>query len=465
MESRWPNPNPLHSTSDLLFVFDVSDEGRFLLTGISLSAEKLNDLFKSELNGKYLDEIVPPEILEHTLRYFQNCVETREVVSYEDVPLASAIGRGPRITLFPVSDGAGSIVRIVEIIGDVSGPRRSEVHPEFMNLALDKVLQAIFLTDEHARFHYVNEEACRSLGYSREELLNMGIADIDPEFPINRWPEYWRQRCSDRSITVETKHKTKDGRVFPVEINACFVEQDGLNYSLSFARDISERKEFESELITYQERLRNLHMNLQKMRESERANIAREIHDELGQVMAVIKMDLAWLQRKYASNEGILKKTTEAIELVDSTIRSIKKICTELRPGILDHLGIIAAIQWQAEEFQTRTGIICDVEAEGDIHLDSDRSTALFRIFQEALTNVMRHSGATKIVAKIYSRDNNVVLEIADNGRGIADEEISRHASFGILGMHERVYPWKGTVNISGRPNEGTRIIVTLPCA
>ncbi len=464
MESRWPTPNPLHSTSTLLFVFDVSNEGRFLLTGISSSAEQLNDPFKSELNGKYLDEIVPPESLEQTLRYFQNCVETRQVVSYEDVPLASAIGSGPRITLFPVSDGAGSVVRIVQFIGDVSGPSQSECHPELMNFALDNVLQAIFLTDEHARFHYVNEEACRSLGYSREELLRMGIADIDPEFPIDRWPEYWRQRPSDRSILVETKHKTKDGRVFPVEINACFVKQDGRTYSLSFARDISERKKFESELIKYQERLRNLHLNLQKMRESERTNIAREIHDELGQVMAVIKMDLAWLQRKYASNEDIFKKTTEALALADSTIKSIKKICTELRPTILDHLGIIAAIQWQAEEFQVRTGIICDVEAKDDINLDSDRSTALFRIFQEALTNVMRHSAATKVLAKIFTRDNNVVLEIADNGRGIADEEISRPDSFGILGMHERVYPWKGTVNISGRPNEGTRIIVTLPC-
>ena len=212
-----------------------------------------------------------------------------------------------------------------------------------------------------------------------------------------------------------------------------------------------------------QERLRNLYMNLQYVREEERANIAREIHDEIGQIMAVIKMDIAWLNSKYSDDEVIFKKTAATLNHIEASIKSVKKICTELRPGILDMLGISAAIKWQAGEFQNRSGIPCEVAVQDDIKLDRDRTMALFRIFQEALTNIHRHANASRVMVTLTEQDGKVILEVSDNGKGIAEEEILRSNSFGLLGMRERVYPWGGNVHVSSGPNKGTKITVTVP--
>ncbi len=227
--------------------------------------------------------------------------------------------------------------------------------------------------------------------------------------------------------------------------------------------EIEHRRQADAALTLNQVRLRNLYLNLQSMREEERANIAREIHDELGQIMTAIKMDIAWIKGKYCDHESICKKTSATLNLIDATIKSVRRICTELRPEILDHMGLGAAIEWQAEEFQNRTGIQCEVAVEDDLAMDNDRSTALFRIFQEALTNILRHSNATKMTASLKSGDDKVILQISDNGSGITEEEISKPDSFGLLGMHERVFPWRGSVIISGSPNKGTRIEVTMP--
>ncbi|MBF0505524.1 MAG: response regulator [Nitrospirae bacterium] len=224
-----------------------------------------------------------------------------------------------------------------------------------------------------------------------------------------------------------------------------------------------ERKKSEDELRDANTKLRNLYINLQSAREEERTNIAREIHDELGQIMTAIKMDIAWLKVKYCDNKEISEKASSTLNLIDATIKSIKKICTELRPDILEHLGLGAAIQWQAEEFQNRTGIMCEVTVQEGTVVGSDRSIALFRIFQEALTNVLRHANATQVIANLKAGNGKVILEISDNGKGITEEEISKPDSFGLLGMQERVYPWKGSVNISGSTDRGTRIEVVLP--
>ena len=224
--------------------------------------------------------------------------------------------------------------------------------------------------------------------------------------------------------------------------------------------DITEQIKLQRE---HRERLRNLYIKQQSMREEERANIAREIHDELGQIMAAVRMNVVWLKMGYADHKVIIEKSSEILELIDGTIKSVRRICSELRPDVLDHLGLGAAIQWQAEEFAKRSGIPCKVTVGDDLQVDSDRSIALFRIFQEALTNILRHANATNILVTLKDGNGKVILEISDNGKGITEEEISKPDSFGLLGMHERVFPWKGSVIISGSPNKGTRIEVTIP--
>ncbi len=211
--------------------------------------------------------------------------------------------------------------------------------------------------------------------------------------------------------------------------------------------------------------LRALAARLQIVREEERARTAREIHDELGQALTAIKLELTALLRNPPSNEGPVGHQSRSIlKLVDQAIQSVQRIGTELRPGILDDLGLAAALEWAAEDFQTRTGTKCEISLpDGGILLDPERATALFRIFQETLTNVARHAEATEVQARLAKENGNLVLEIRDNGKGASEEQLSDKSSLGILGMRERVLLLGGTLTISSILGKGTTVRVLIP--
>ena len=221
------------------------------------------------------------------------------------------------------------------------------------------------------------------------------------------------------------------------------------------------------ELRKSHEQLRNLAAHLQTVREEERTWIAREIHDELGQALTALKMDLSVMGKKLKpirvlKHFRILVKTD--LDLVDATIQTVKRLCTQLRPPLLDHLGLGAALEWQAEDFQKRNAIECVVNlVPADITVDEKYSTSLFRIFQESLTNVLRHAKATKVTATLSDKGDSIILEIVDNGVGITTENLSKANSFGLLGMRERVQICNGEVRIIGIQNAGTTITVIIP--
>jgi len=221
----------------------------------------------------------------------------------------------------------------------------------------------------------------------------------------------------------------------------------------------------EEELKKSREELRNLSTYLQSVREEERTRIAREIHDELGQALTALKIDLSWLNNRLPEEQKPLFEKIESMsKLIDSTIQTVRRISSELRPGILDDLGIAAAIEWQAEEFQSRTGIKCEVTLEPeDIILDKDYSTTIFRICQEAMTNVARHANATRVEVSLKEKSGKLVLEVKDNGKGITEEQIADPKSFGLIGIRERTHFWEGEVIISGIPDKGTTVTVSIP--
>jgi len=227
----------------------------------------------------------------------------------------------------------------------------------------------------------------------------------------------------------------------------------------------AERDRAEREIRKSREQLRNLSAHLQSVREEERTRMAREIHDELGQGLTALKMDVSWLNRRFLEEDATFKKKlTSMEEVIDRTIQTVQKLSGELRPGILDDLGLAAAIEWQAEEFQNRTGIECEISlSPEETVLNRDQSTTMFRIFQETLTNVIRHARATKVEVRLEEQNGSIVLEVTDNGRGITEAEISDPKSFGLIGMRERVDFLDGELDIVGSPGMGTRIMVTLP--
>jgi signal transduction histidine kinase len=211
--------------------------------------------------------------------------------------------------------------------------------------------------------------------------------------------------------------------------------------------------------------MRSLAAHLQSIREEERLKMARDIHDELGQTLTALKLDLNLILGLLPDDQlSIRAKMKLDLDLVNDTIRSVKRICNDLRPGLLDHLGIEAAIEWQAEEFQRRSGIECLVSLpQNIIEIDMERATALFRIFQEALTNIIKHAGATKVRAKLSDLKEGIMLEIEDNGIGISEDQLYKENSFGLLGMRERVHIWDGEVRIKGSKDAGTSIIIVIP--
>jgi signal transduction histidine kinase len=220
-----------------------------------------------------------------------------------------------------------------------------------------------------------------------------------------------------------------------------------------------------AELILSNEELRKFSRYLEEAREKERTIIAREIHDELGQSLTALKMDLSILVRRLPNAEKkIVEKTQSMAALIETTIQNVKRISTELRPGILDHLGLSAALDWQAEEFEKRTGIFCDVVFEPEeIIVDRGRTTAVFRIFQETLTNVARHAHASKVSVLLKREDGELVLQVKDDGDGITKDQVSDGRSLGLIGMRERVNYWGGSLVISGERNKGTTIAARIP--
>lgn len=235
-------------------------------------------------------------------------------------------------------------------------------------------------------------------------------------------------------------------------------------FSFTIARDISEQT---LELQGSFEQLRALAGRLQSIREEERKRVAREIHDQLGQSLTAIKLDVSSLIHEMQEDQGRQSTRTHTIlTLVDETIRSVRRIATELRPGMLDDLGLVATLEWAGEEFGTRTGTQCRLDLPSDdIVVDPETAVAIFRIFQETLTNVARHANAKEVKARLAVEDGNLTLEVHDDGTGIPREKLQKGRSLGILGMRERATLLGGDLSITGFPGKGTAVRVWIPQA
>jgi signal transduction histidine kinase len=264
---------------------------------------------------------------------------------------------------------------------------------------------------------------------------------------------------------------TADGHV-PIEGSSAPIKDDAgrtIGRIIAF-RDISQRKRAEQELSESREHLRALAGHLQTAGESERRHIAREIHDEFGQLLTGLRMDLIWLDKRLGKPEetaptrALRKRLTDALQLVDGMVRQVRRISSELRPGVLDDLGLVAAMEWQAREWQRRTGIPCQFNPSHEqLIIAPEPSTALFRIFQEALTNVARHAKATHVQVQLTADEDSVRLVVADNGVGIRVSPTQPARSFGLLGMKERAALLGGRLNVEGHAGSGTTVSAEIP--
>ena len=335
-----------------------------------------------------------------------------------------------------------------------------------LNELFEQAPQAVALTDVHDRVVRVNREFTRIFGYHPGEAFGQRLSHlIAPDGSQDEVGESAKFAPGHR-VDVESVRKRKDGSSLLVSVVRVPVSVPGEQIAgYAIYRDITATKRAERALQHSLEQLRSLAARLHAAREEERTRLAREIHDELGQVLTAIKIDFAALLRALPTDEEpVTQRSQSILRLLDEAIQSIQRIATELRPAILDDLGLGAALEWIAEDFQTRTGTNVEVSLpDPDIDIDRAGATALFRIVQEALTNVARHAAATQVDVRLVKENGDLILEVRDNGKGVSEEELSARTSLGILGMRERALLLGGTLTISGTPGNGTTVRVRMP--
>lgn len=334
---------------------------------------------------------------------------------------------------------------------------------QFVNI----IPQAVFELDADGNFEFLNPQGFQFFGYTKQEIYNLEFWQL---FDSEDRQRLWRNVhdvCQGKCNITGNEYTAirKDGSKFHALIYSCPICDHSVDKLHGLILDISNRKKVEDELESSRDQLRDLSIHLQSVREEERAFLAREIHDELGQAMTALKMDLLWIDKRLPKeSEGIIDKTKSMVTLLDSTIQVVKKICSDLRPGLLDDLGLKAAIEWYTEEFIERTGIICKLQINfEELEIDKDLEISIFRIFQETLTNIARHSVASKVQADFYLKKDILFMKIEDNGIGITEEQINDPKSLGLIGLRERVYPWGGEINIRGFKNKGTIVFAEIP--
>jgi len=370
-------------------------------------------------------------------------------------------------TVSVLREADGSPKYLILVIEDITERRRNE------NLALrfGRLLQSsfneIYLFDASSlHFLQASEGAKNNLGYSDDELQRLTPLDLMPSFSRREFRELLFPLLGGEQQTLlfETIHRRKDGTTYPLEARLQLIASEPAVF-VAVVQDITERRRAESQL-------REFTAHLQTVREEEKINIAREIHDDLGGTLSAIKMEAYWLKSELSAGltetDGAetpaIARIHSMTQQIDNAADAARRIITGLRPAILDDFGLLAAIEWQCAQFQQRTGIECRVNCvENRGTLDKARSIALFRILQESLTNVMKYAGASCVEIEFLHGGGEIMLSIYDNGRGLAEGRDVDFGHYGMLGMVERAEQLGGTVRFDSQPGSGLGVVVTLP--
>jgi PAS domain S-box-containing protein len=334
---------------------------------------------------------------------------------------------------------------------------------EKYRVLFENATQAILVAQGN-HFRFVNPKASELTGFSHEEMLSIPIPEfihpLDKEMVLNNY----KKRLNGEPVPQNYQFRffRKDKTYLWVELNAVLFKWMGENASLNFFSDITDTKRAEAELKKSIQQQQQLTKHIEEVRENERISISRELHDDLGQALTAVKIDLGNICQDL-TDSVLTSRINKVSALVKDTIITVQRITARLRPQILDDLGLEAAIQWYTNEFKKRTLIEVLLEIDSGIVIPADASLIIFRILQESLTNITRHAKATRVDIKLGQKGGNIVFSISDNGIGITKTQIKSNDSFGIMGMIERTASLGGTFKISGKKGSGTRLRLNLP--
>lgn len=324
----------------------------------------------------------------------------------------------------------------------------------------------IYRTDAKSRWVYVNECWCSMTGLAPEQVLGDGWMDAVHPDDLAAVVDTMRRAIAEKKpFKLEYRYRRPDGEVVWVlgQAQAQHDEKGKVLGHIGSVTDITERKRAELEVLESRQRLRELSSHIQSLKEQERAWIAREIHDDIGGSITGLKIDLAWLREHLGHDRALLDKIDAMDRLLDSVFAAGTRIARALRPSVLDY-GIVAAIEWQLNEFKKRLGVECTFECSNmEIDLDPEQATAVFRIFQEALTNISKHAQASKVEVNLFADPKQLTLEIRDNGKGLSQGALHKAGSFGVIGMRERAEHLGGWLDISSEPGKGVTLMLGVP--
>lgn len=336
-----------------------------------------------------------------------------------------------------------------------------EAGEEALRLAqfsIDQSTVGILWVNWDSRVRYANQAAHSMLGYEAEGVVDRPLIDFEPTLHMDRWLNLWKSARSSEGIaqTFETNCVRADGSILPADVSLSFLRFQDSEYLVVFLADVTERRR-------YHEQLRELSAHLESVREEEKARIAREVHDELGQMLTVLKLETSMCELAYAElDPGLRDRLNSMKRLISQLFQLVRDVATALRPPILD-AGIASAIEWQGQRFEARTQIPCLVDVPDNLPALSDaRAIGMFRILQEALTNVMRHAQAHTVEISLTLEDDVMCMTIADDGVGFVQHQ-GRSTSFGLVGMRERVLMLSGRLELDSVSGEGTTLRAYIP--
>jgi len=335
---------------------------------------------------------------------------------------------------------------------------------QFSDSIINMLPGVFYMYDEQLKFRRWNSRFEEVSGFRQDEFAKLTVLDL---FDGGQ-RELVRKKTESVFVTgrcdVEAAMTVRTGETIPFYFSGIKVNYRDTPCVLGIGFDITRLKDTEKLLRQSEKDLRDLASNLQNVREEERTAIAREIHDELGQQLTAIKLDLSWLDRRISGDELVRERIAGVLDMLTGMIHTIRRISTELRPSILDDLGLIEALKWQVRDFQKRTGIRIDLDCPDDVlKLEPAVTTGFFRIFQETLTNIARHAEASAVTARLAVENEQLNLTISDNGKGFDPGLVKRKKTLGLLGMKERTLMMNGAYEINSQPGKGTTLRFSVP--
>jgi len=447
----------IESAPDGVFVTD--ETGKYI--EVNDAASRITGYSKDELLTLSMSDILADKSIADIIEFFRHIVKPGLFKTDSSIKHKNGSNRWLEINAVQLSN-----TRFLGFVKDVT---ESKIAAEALRESEDRFRSFFELTadlmviaDIDGYFRDINSSWTHVLGYSKEELLGKPYLEfIHPDDLVNTKQIIDEKLVrGDTVLFFENRYLKKDGDFIWLE----WTSQPNLlkGYTYAIARDITERKRAESELKNSLEQLHQLTQHIDKVREEERVAISRELHDDLGQALTAVNIDMR-LIRQNVTNPEAISRINKVSALVGETIKTVQRLTSRLRPQIIDDLGLDAAIEWHTKEFSQRFGVKINLDLNHTIEISPDASLTVFRIMQESLTNIARHSKATHVDIKFEETDGQINFRISDNGIGITEDEIKSKKSFGLIGMKERAASLGGTIEISYKKDIGTTILLTFP--